>query len=317
MNKQYKIALTTGDKKGIGKELVEKALNKLNLDKNDVLIIGEKIFQDKTDSSTDYAMGYTLNYDLEDKYDTILINENDNGTFCYKSLEVACDLAKKGIIKGIVTAPVAKEELHKSGYHFNGQTEILEKLLSPDKNNAQMIFIANELKVMLLTRHLALKDVKLTIDSIIYQTQILNNFLKEKYNIKNPKIALCALNPHAGENGILGLEEIQILNPAVKKLNELKINITKPLSADGLFAQIGKEYLNHEKLSYDAILACYHDQGLCPIKALAFDKAVNTTIGLPIIRTSPTSGTAYDIAGKGIANPNSMIEAIKLALKLV
>ena len=127
---------------------------------------------------------------------------------------------------------------------------------------------------------------------------------------------MCALNPHCGEGGILGREEIEILNPAVELLNKENIDITYPKSADSLFAKVAKEYLSKEKLSYDAILACYHDQGLCPIKAIAFDKAINTTIGLDIIRTSPSSGTAYDIAGKNIANPNSMIEAIKLALKL-
>lgn len=293
--KKYKIAITTGDKKGIGKEITKKALDYLNLSKDDVLIIGEKT-------------------DL--KYDTFEINEKDNGTFCYKTLEAACDFSKKGIIQGIVTSPVSKFELHKSGYYFSGQTEVLEKLLSHDNQKAQMIFIADDLKVMLLTRHLALKDIKLNKEEIIKQVKILNNFLIEKYNIKNPKIALCALNPHCGEGGILGREEIEILNPVVEFLNKENINITKPISADALFAQIGKEFLNKEKLSYDAVLSCYHDQGLCPVKALAFDKAINTTIGLDVIRTSPSSGTAYDIAGKNIANPNSMIEAIKLAIKL-
>ena len=159
-------------------------------------------------------------------------------------------------------------------------------------------------------------EKKLSIDEIIEQSEILNDFLIKKYNIKNPKIALCSLNPHCGEEGILGREEIEILNPAVEILNNKGINISYPISADALFARVGKEYLNNKKLSYDAILSCYHDQGLCPIKALAFDKAINTTIGLDVIRTSPSSGTAYDIAGKGIANPDSMIEAIKLALKL-
>ena len=226
------------------------------------------------------------------------------------------DLAKAGKVKGLVTSPVSKLELHKAGYHFNGQTEVIEKLLANEKQKAQMIFIADELKVMLLTRHCALSEVKLDINEIILQAEILNDFLITKYKIKNPKIALCALNPHCGEGGILGREEIEILNPAVETLRKKGIEISFPLSADALFARVGKEYINKEKLSYDAILSCYHDQGLCPIKALAFDKAINTTIGLDIIRTSPSSGTAYDIAGKGIANPDSMIEAIKLALKL-
>ena len=293
--KNYKIAITTGDKKGIGKEITKKALDILKPNQENVLIIGEKIDVD---------------------YDILEINEIDNGAFCYKSLEKACELAKLGLIKGLTTAPVSKFELHKAGYYFNGQTEIIEKLLAHDNQKAQMIFIANDLKVMLLTRHCALNEVRLSIENIAEQTNILNNFLIEKYNIKNPKIGLCGLNPHCGEEGILGFEEIEILNPAVKILNEKGINITSPISADALFARVGKEYLNKQKLSYDAILACYHDQGLCPIKALAFDSAINTTIGLDIIRTSPSSGTAYDIAGLGIANPDSMIEAIKLALNL-
>lgn len=296
--KTYKIAITTGDKFGIGKELTFKALDFLNPHKDDVLIIGEKIENLKTD------------------YDFLEIQEENNGIFCYKSLESACKLAKDKKIKSLVTAPVSKLELHKAGYYFNGQTEVIESLLANKNQKAQMIFIANELKVMLLTRHCALNEVKLDIDEIIFQTEILNNFLIDKYKIKNPKIALCALNPHCGEGGILGNEEIKILNPAVEKLNKKGINITYPISADALFARVGKEFLNKQKLSYDAILSCYHDQGLCPIKALAFDKAINTTIGLDIIRTSPSSGTAYDIAGKNIANPDSMIEAVNLALKL-
>lgn len=293
--KKYKIAITTGDKKGIGKEITKKALDILKPKKEEVLIIGEKIDVD---------------------YDVLEVEEKENGVFCYKSLEIACNLAKEGLIKGLTTAPVSKFELHKSGYYFNGQTEVIEKLLAHGNQKAQMIFIANDLKVMLLTRHCALAEVKLNIEDVIEQTNILNNFLVKKYNIKDPKIALCGLNPHCGEEGILGREEIEVLNPAVEILNENKVNITKPISADALFARVGREYLNKQKLSYDAILACYHDQGLCPIKALAFDDAINTTIGLDIIRTSPSSGTAYDIAGMGIANPDSMVCAIKLALNL-
>ena len=293
--KNYKIAITTGDKKGIGKEITKKALDSLKLKKEDVLIIGEKV---------------------NDFYDTEEVNIENNGEFCYQTLKIACDLIKNKKINALVTAPVSKAELYKAGHVFNGQTEVIENFLKHDNQKAQMLFIAQDLKVMLLTRHCALKDVKLTIEEVIYKTKILNDFLVEKYKIKSPKIALCAINPHAGEDGILGDEEIKILKPAVKILNKENINITQPLSADSLFAKAGFEYLNRQKPTYDAILSCYHDQGLCPIKALAFDKAINTTIGLDVIRTSPSSGTAYDIAGKGIARADSMIEAIKLALKL-
>lgn len=291
----YKIAITTGDKFGIGKEIVQKALKILKPKREDILIIGEKIDAD---------------------YDFLQIDEENNGKFCFLSLKCACEMAKKGKIKAFATAPVSKLELHKAGYFFNGQTEVIESFLDPSRKNAQMIFIADDLKVMLLTRHCPLKEVNLSVDEVVYKTEILNNFLIEKYNIKSPKIALCGFNPHCGEGGILGREEIEILNPAVEILLKKDINITFPISADALFARVGKEYLNKEKLSYDAILSCYHDQGLTALKALAFDKAINTTIGLKVIRTSPTSGCAYDIAGKNIADPTSMVEAIKLALNL-
>ena len=290
-----KIVITTGDKLGIGSEITKKALDIIKPKKDEILIIGEKIDVD---------------------YDFIPIDVENNGEFCFQSLKLASELALENKIQAIVTSPVSKKVLNDAGHNFSGQTEILEYFLSPNEKRAQMLFIANDLKVMLLTRHLALKDIKLNKDDIISQTKILNDFLIKKYNIKNPKIALCALNPHAGEEGVLGREEIEILNPATKELNNLGINIVKPVSADALFARVGYEYLNSKEMSYDAIIACYHDQGLCPLKALAFNKAVNTTIGLKVIRTSPSSGTAYDIAGKNIANPESMVEAIKLALKL-
>lgn len=303
-----KIAITTGDLLGIGEEITIKALNSLDLPAEDILIIGKN-----------------LNSKLNTEYETIEIDHRDNGKFCFESLKTACTLANDGKIKAIVTAPVSKEALYKSGYKYSGQTEILQKFLGDEsqklettgsKARAEMIFISDDLRVLLLTRHLALKDVRLNKDLIIDKVLRTNKFLVEKCNIKHPKFALCALNPHAGENGFLGNEEKEIMMPAVLKLRELGINITEPLSADGLFAQVGEKYLNKEKQEYDCILASYHDQGLCPVKALCFKKTVNTTIGLKVIRTSPSSGTAYDIAGKGIADATGMEEAIKLAFKL-
>ena len=290
-----KVAITTGDKLGIGKELVEKALKILKPDKNQIVIVGEEIDAD---------------------YDFIPVNIKNNGEFCFQSLKLVSEMALNSEIQAIVTAPVSKKVLNDAGHNFSGQTEILEHFLSPNEKKAQMLFIADDLKVMLLTRHVALSEIKLNKNEIINQVKILNDFLINKYKIKEPKIALCALNPHAGENGILGKDEILTLTPAINEIRKQNINITKPISADALFARVGAEYLNNKKLSYDAILACYHDQGLCPLKALAFNKAVNTTIGLCVIRTSPSSGTAYDIAGKNIANPDSMVEALKLAIKL-
>ena len=288
----YKIAITTGDIKGIGDEITKKALLGLNLPPEEVLIIG---------------------HEVDGRYNTIKIDDSNNGEFCYKSLECAANLALENKIASIVTAPVSKFALMEAGYNFSGQTEVLQKLLG---GSAEMLFIADDFRVMLLTRHLALCDIKITQDMIKDKITRLNTFLREYCKIKNPKIAMCALNPHAGEGGMLGREEIEIIIPATEKLNEAGIDVTEPKSADALFARVGKKYLNRQKQDYDAIVACYHDQGLCPVKALCFDKTVNTTIGLKVIRTSPSCGTAYDIAGKGIADETSMVEAIKLAYRL-
>ena len=292
-----KIAITTGDPLGIGEEITYKALIALQPPKEQILIIGKNL-----------GLGY----------ETIELNQKDVGKYCFECLRTACDLSHLGQIKGIVTGPVSKEQLNKSGYHYSGQTEILEKLLSNSENEkAEMLFIANELRVMLLTRHIPLRCIQITEDMIIQKVQRLDKFLKEKCNIHYPKIALCALNPHAGENGVLGSEEIDTIIPAVQKLNQLGIFAYGPYSADGLFSNAGKKYLQNKKPDFDAIVAMYHDQGLCAVKALTGNAAVNTTIGLNIIRTSPSSGTAYDIKGKNIANPDGMIDAIRLLLKLI
>ncbi len=297
--KRYKIAITTGDLLGIGEEITIKALNALKLPARDVLIIGK-----------------SLNDSLLSHYDTIELDTSDNGRFCFDTLKVASELANEGKIQAIVTAPVSKEALFKSGFHYSGQTEILQEFLGDKDSKAEMLFVANDLRVLLLTRHIPLNQVKLSKEIIVEKSLRVCKFLVEKCGIKSPKLALCALNPHAGENGILGMEEIEIMEPAVLELRALGVDITSPLSADGLFAHVGQKYLNGEKQQYDCILAAYHDQGLCPVKALCFKKAVNTTIGLKVIRTSPSSGTAYDIAGQGIADATGMEEAIKLALKL-
>ena len=177
-----------------------------------------------------------------------------------------------------------------------------------------MLFISRGFNVLLLTRHCALKDINITKELIIEKTKRLADFYKKHFNNSCPKFALCSLNPHAGEGGILGTEEENIIKPAVEELRARGIDITNPLPSDTLFIEAGKNYLNEKPAPYDCYIAMYHDQGLIPIKTIAGAKTVNTTIGLDIIRTSPSHGTAFDIAGKDIADPTSMIEAI-LAVK--
>ena len=217
--------------------------------------------------------------------------------------------------KAIVTAPVAKNALHLAGHIFNGQTEILEHYLSHDGQKAEMLFVAGNFKVLLLTRHCALKEVTISKDFVANKILNLKKFFKEHYQIQNPKFALCGFNPHSGEDGILGREEIEILHPVVAELRKLGVDISDPLPADTLFVKAAKDYLSKaQQPTYDGYIANYHDQGLIPIKTVAGDSTVNMTIGLDIIRTSPGHGTAFDIAGKDIADENGMIAAIKEVL---
>lgn len=298
-----KIAITTGDVNGIGAEITLKALDRLKLPKENVVIISNrKIIE------TDYEV-VEIPFDIADLEPGKVSAKS--GEFSFQALKKACEMAKKGGIDAIVTAPVSKEALHLAGHKFNGQTEILEHFLAHDNQHAEMLFVAKDFRVLLLTRHLPLKEVTLKKEEVVEKILRLDEFFKSKLKIQNPKYALCALNPHAGEGGILGSEEMEILIPAVDALKNKGINITYPLPADTLFIQGGgKCYLSGQPLPYDCYVACYHDQGLIPIKTVAADKTVNMTIGLDVIRTSPCHGTAFDIAGQNIASEESMIEAI-------
>lgn len=293
-----KIAITTGDPNGIGAEITIKALNKLGLTPNKCIIISnKKILDFYGELSNDYEI-IEIPYDQKIEPGKVSIFA---GEFSFQSVKKACEMN----VKAIVTAPVAKNALYLAGHKFNGQTEILQKYLAKDGQLAEMLFVAGKFRVLLLTRHVALKNISLTKDLVIEKITNLNEFFESKLNIKTPHFALCAFNPHAGEDGILGTEEIEILKPAVEILKKKGINITNPLPADTLFSKA---------TNYDCCIANYHDQGLIPIKTIAGDKTVNMTIGLDIIRTSPGHGTAFDIAGKNIADPTGMIEAIKCAL---
>ena len=293
-----KILITTGDPNGIGAEITVKALNKLDLPVSDAAIVSNKAVIDFYGKlNKDYEI-IEIPYEKNDIQPGKVTAEA--GEFGFQSLKKACEL--KG--RAIVTAPVAKNALHLAGRNFNGQTEILQKYLAHDGQLAEMLFVAGNFRVLLLTRHCALKDVKLTKDMVIEKVTNLREFFVEKLGIKEPKFALCGFNPHSGEDGILGTEEIEILRPAVEILRGRGIDITDPLPADTLF-------VNYFKDSYDCYIANYHDQGLIPIKTVAGSKTVNMTIGLDVIRTSPGHGTAFDIAGKNLADETGMVEAIK------
>lgn len=290
-----KIAITTGDPNGIGAEITIKALNALNLPVEKVLLISNrKILDFYGKLNSDYEI-LEIPYDAEIEPGKVT---KAAGEFSFLSVKKACEINAKAI----VTAPVAKNALHLGGYNFNGQTEILQKFLAHDNQLAEMLFVAGKFRVLLLTRHVALKDIVLTKDRVIEKILNLKDFFVKHFGIYEPKFALCGFNPHAGEDGILGREEIDILIPAVVELRKKGVNITDPLPADTLFIKA---------MNYDCCIANYHDQGLIPIKTVAGDKTVNMTIGLDIIRTSPGHGTAFDIAGKNVADETGMIAAIK------
>ncbi len=303
-----KIAITTGDPNGIGAEITIKALNELDLPQDKIVLISNK-------DVLDYYGKLDKKYDIIeipfDKRD-IKVGKvtKEAGEFSFQSLLKVCEIKPKAI----VTAPVAKNAMYLAGHNFNGQTEVLQKYLAHDNQLAEMLFVANNFRVLLLTRHCALKDVYLTKEIIVKKITNLVKTFNNHFNIPNPRFALCGFNPHSGEDGILGREEIDILIPAVKELQSLGVDISMPLPADTLFVKAGNHYFKGEKDDYDCYIANYHDQGLIPIKTVAGDKIVNMTIGLDIIRTSPGHGTAFDIAGQNIADPNGMISAIREVL---
>lgn len=304
MNNKYKnkIAITTGDYNGIGAEIVIKSLNELNIPPEDVVIISNRTILNRYGT-------------LKNSYEVIEIPINaeidpgkltsDSGEFSYKSLVKACEIEPAAI----VTAPVSKEALHLAGHKFSGQTEVLQKHLSKNNEKAEMLFISDYFDVFLLTRHIPLLEVQISKEMIIDKIERLDKFYGS-----GKKYALCALNPHAGEDGILGREELDIIIPTVEELRAKGIDITYPQPSDTLFVDAVQNCIKGKNAPYDCYVAMYHDQGLIPIKSVAGDSTVNTTIGLPILRTSPSHGTAFNIAGKNIASNKSMNAAIKVAL---
>lgn len=239
-----------------------------------------------------------------------------SGSVAAQALLHATAWAKIGLIDAIVTGPIAKVALAAAGYNYPGQTEFIAE--RQGVKHFAMMLIAGSFRVALVTTHLPLRNVAaaITQEKIIDKLRVLHRELRSRFNILAPKIAVTGLNPHAGESGMLGKEEEEIIKPALAQAQREGIAASGPFSADALFGRYANR-AGDEKLSFDAFLTMYHDQGLIPLKMAGFGRAVNYTAGLPIVRTSPDHGTAFDIAGKGIANPTSMIEAIQLAVDII
>jgi 4-phospho-D-threonate 3-dehydrogenase / 4-phospho-D-erythronate 3-dehydrogenase len=328
-NKQPVIGITMGDPAGIGPEIIVKAMQ----DKAVTSICQPVVFSDRGTlereaarlaiSSTFQTISSTERVSICPG--TIAVQEvscldpscvrygsptAESGKAMAAYIISAVEMAKAGKIDAIVTGPISKTALHDAGYNYPGHTEMLAALTGA--KDAVMMLAGERLRVVLTTIHCAYTDVPklLTTGKILKTILITHESLRNIFAGKNPRIAVAALNPHAGEGGLFGDAEKKLIAPAVAEARCLGIDATGPMPADTLFyyAARGK---------YDVVVCMYHDQGLIPLKLLHFDTGVNVTLGLPIIRTSVDHGTAYDIAGKGIASPASLISAIKTAVQMV
>ena len=305
------IGITMGDPGGIGPEVILKALTspEIRAAANYVVIGSEKVLSNISDRvlSDNISVldldNFTVNNALSHK------PLPDSGKASVEYILKGLDLAINGKIDALVTAPISKEAIKLAGYNYAGHTELLKEKTSVE--NVVMFMVGKGLRVSFVTTHLAVNEISGAInqENVFSTIQITATGLKTFFGIDQPKIAVCGLNPHCGDGDRFGTEERDVIIPAIERAQEMGINCHGPLSADTVF----NKALNGE---FDIVVVQFHDQGAIPIKMHAFDSGVNITLGIPVIRTSPTHGTAFDIAGKGIADPGSMIEAIKTAVMM-
>lgn len=322
-NNLPRIALTMGDANGIGPEVLFKALSEPGrLDAIDPIVVGSRAMLGAYVDSLP-NLGVTLNADgcvingrtipIVDipTEATLHLGENDAraGRLAGDAVRHAVSMIRDGHADAMVTMPISKRAFHAGGYDFPGHTELLASICG---GVPLMILMTSTLRVAIATVHCPIARVPEQITWNLVEERIrgLGASLVRDFNIDHPKIAVLGLNPHAGEDGMIGREEVEIIAPTIARLRSEGISVDGPTPADGFFAR----YTDGE---YDAVLAMYHDQGLIPLKMLARGGGVNFTAGLPIVRTSPDHGTAFGIAGLGIADPRSVGEAIDAAVAIV
>ncbi len=306
-----KIAITIGDPAGIGPEIVFKAVNSLAVQRvcSPVVVGDKKVIEQYFNvnkfislkkAEFVFSSGYNKKFNLGEP-------SKVSGLIACDAVRKSVDMCLKKEVTAIVTAPVSKESFKYAGLKFSGHTEFLASLTSTKKYC--MMMVCGNINSVMVTRHLPIKEISqnLKTKDIVITTQIAADFIK-KHLKRSPKIIIASLNPHAGDNGILGNEEKKVIFPAIKKLKSEKYDICGLYPVDVAW----NKYLNNK---CDLIVAMYHDQVMLPLKILSPEKIVNVTAGLPFVRTSPGHGTAFDIAGKNIADASSMIEAIRFAGK--
>ena len=323
----FKIVLSVGDESGIGPEIILKALCSNEIPKNiEFTLVGsKKNLQNTYNQLSLLGLKNLANPKNLNIHDLNIASSNNNSSYGNSSfyyLTKAIEIVKQNPNSALVTGPICKKSWSLAGHYFSGQTEVLAK--SCGVKNVGMLFTAKSpitgwrFNTLLATTHIALCDVpkKLNTKLIHSKLDLFRDFCNTY--ITKPTLKVAGLNPHAGEEGILGNEEKDWLNNALNSWNEKNkdIKLLGPLSPDSCWNSSAKAWREKDAEKHDGILAMYHDQGLIPMKVIALNYSVNTTIGLPFIRTSPDHGTGFDIAGKGIAQSQSMIEAIKTAIEL-
>ena len=296
----HALALTLGDPRGIGPEIVSRAVQLLEAEQGplDLIVLGPD--------------GYDPAFGRYEAVESFEGSEASAGSVAARSIERAVALALDGTVAGVVTAPVHKPALRSAGLSDPGHTEMLKRLTgSPDVGMlmaAENTDFGAPLRVLLATTHVELRSVPdlLTRDLLVSQAELLNASLVVGWNIARPRIAICSMNPHASDGGLFGTEESRVFAPAIEDLRDSGVDVEGPIPADTVFGRALKG-------EFDAVIAPYHDVGMAPFKTVTFGKGVNVTLGLPFIRTSPDHGTAFDLVGTGRADPSSMVEAIRMA----
>jgi 4-hydroxythreonine-4-phosphate dehydrogenase len=306
-----RVVITPGDPAGIGPEIVEKILTRPSIYKKILpIVIGDRrLFPrlaraGKKLSAVFVDLPYPeLEKLIPGKYSSA------TGKYSYEATLRAVELIEAGRGDALVTAPVSKAAMYLAGVHYPGQTELIADVTGT--KNYAMLMAAGGIVSAMVTRHVAVTDVSknISVNKITDLVQLLDRFLREAFRIKYPRICVAALNPHAGENGLLGKEEKLVISPAVSFLKENGLNVNGPLPCDSAWVKIKKK-------EFDALVTMYHDQTMIALKCLSPEKIVNITAGLPFIRTSPGHGTAFDIAGKNAADPRPMFEAVLTAARL-
>lgn len=326
MNK-IRVGITHGDINGVGYEVILKTFqNEEMLSLCTPVIYGSPKVATYHKKAIDCQVNFVVKESADEIEDGVLNIVNcfgdtelkvefshpteEAGRAAFVALERALDEFGKGLIDVLVTAPINKHTIQCEGFHFPGHTEYIEQKVG-EGDKALMILMKDDLRVALVTTHLPVSKIaeSITKELIEEKLQILNHSLKRDFALDNPRIAVLSLNPHCGDGGLIGTEERDIICPAIDGMMEKGIKCFGPYAADGFFGS------GNYKM-FDAVLAMYHDQGLAPFKALAMDEGVNYTAGLPIVRTSPAHGTAYDIAGENVADESSFRSAIYSAIDI-